>query len=307
LDTNTANQSGPARKINRLCTLLLVAFVLGGFTPGSASADEPRVVATDALNVRSCPAITCDIIGRVELDQTLDITGDPIEGFLPVNWGSENGFVYSLFVNRDGIAPWFREGDPSCRRVALIFDIGVGHAPSERIVQTLLAYGADATMFPMGQWALENPGFLQLLAASGFPIGTHGHGSVLLPSLPGPAIEYDLATSIEAIESVTGQPIDPYFTPYAADTSELVRQTASDLGLLPVGWEVSGDDYGHDATADSVYRRVMNNVYPGAIVELHLDGPATDWSTADALASIIEDLWANGYELVTVPELVNPC
>ena len=62
-----------------------------------------------------------------------------------------------------------------------------------------------------------------------------------------------------------------------------------------------------DDTADEVYNRVMARVHDGAIVELHLDGPATDQSTALALPSIIHDLEARGYRLVTVPEILLPC
>lgn len=290
-----------------LPAVLMLPIVLALVAPASVAAESVRVVATDVVNVRACPATSCDVIGHASLDDTLDVNGDVVEGFLPVVWGEQQGYVFSLFTNQGGDAPWFREGSSDCRRVAIIFDIGIGYPPSERIVQTLLAYNADATMFPMGQWALDNPEFLRMLAGYGFPIGTHGHGAVSLPDLPDSAIEYDLQTSVEAIEYVTGQPIEPYFTPYAAETSERVRRVASDMGLLPVGWLVPAVDYDDEATADSVYHQVMDNVYPGAVIEMHLDGPATDWSTADALPQIIEDLWASGYELVTIPELVNPC
>jgi peptidoglycan/xylan/chitin deacetylase (PgdA/CDA1 family) len=290
-----------------LRALLLVASLIALLAPASVSAKATRVVATDVVNVRACPALSCDVIGQASLDDPLEVNGEVVEGFLPVQWEGLQGYVYSLFSNHDGVAPWFTEGPGDCQRVAIIFDIGVGYPPSERIVQTLLAYGADATMFPMGQWALDNPDFLRELASYGFPIGTHGHGAVTLPDLADSAIEYDLRTSIEAIESVIDQPIDPFFTPYAADTSERVRQVAASMGLLPVGWHVAAADYGPDATASSVYHQVMDNVYPGAVIEMHLDGPATEESTADALPQIIEDLWVAGYELVTIPELVNPC
>ena len=46
---------------------------------------------------------------------------------------------------------------------------------------------------------------------------------------------------------------------------------------------------------------------PGAIVEFHLDGPATEWSTAVALPGIIDGLRSQGYDLVTVADLAKPC
>jgi peptidoglycan/xylan/chitin deacetylase (PgdA/CDA1 family) len=286
---------------------LLAGFLSPLIVPGNAVAASGTVVATDAVNVRACPSTACDILGIVHLGAALEIIGDPIDGFYPVAWQGGEGFVYALFVSVGGTAPWFREGDPSCNRVAIIFNIGIGYTPSSSIVQTLLDYNVPATMFPMGWWALEQPEFLRMLADAGFVIGTHGHGSVNLPTLADAAISHDVNTSVEAIEWVLGRPISPYFTPYAADSDERVRAIVSNLGLLPVGWHVAAADYGPDATEQSVYDYVMPNVYPGAIIELHLDGPATEQSTALALPRIIEDLWAQGYDLVTVPDLVNPC
>ena len=299
-------RSGSSRR-PFLRLVFLAGFLAPLVTPGNAIAASGIVVATDAVNVRACPSTACDILDIVHLGDTVEITGDVVDGFYPVTWQGREGFVYALFVSAGGSVPWFREGDPSCDRVALIFNIGIGYTPSASIVQTLLDYNVAATMFPMGWWALEQPGFLRVLADAGFVIGTHGHGPVSLPALADAAIDHDVRTSVEAIEWALGQPIAPYFTPYAADSDERVRRIVSDLGLLPVGWHVAAADYGLDATEQSVYANVMSNVYPGAIIELHLDGPATEQSTALALPRIIEDLWALGYELVTIPELVNPC
>jgi hypothetical protein len=51
----------------------------------------------------------------------------------------------------------------------------------------------------------------------------------------------------------------------------------------------------------------MPNVYDGAIVELHLDGPASATSTGVALPWIVDELRDAGYTFVTIPELARPC
>ena len=53
--------------------------------------------------------------------------------------------------------------------------------------------------------------------------------------------------------------------------------------------QVPAADYGRDATEDSVYEHVMGNVRDGAIVELHLDAPASAESTGRALPRIVDD------------------
>jgi peptidoglycan/xylan/chitin deacetylase (PgdA/CDA1 family) len=293
------------RGVTRILVALTVLAVLS--TPLAVAGQAATVVATGSVNIRSCPSMACDVLGQAVLGEELTVTGDPVDGFLPVDWHGAQGYAWALFVAVPGSDPWLREGDRGCMEVALVFNIGIGEDPSSAVVQALLDAGAPATMFPMGWWAIEHPAFLRMLDEAGFPIGTHGHGQVMLPALSDAAIEHDLRVSVEAIESVLGRPIDPYFTPYAAEIDARVRGIASRLGLLPVGWHVPAADHGPGATEWSVYDAVMGNVYPGAIVELHLDGPATGSSTALALPRIITDLRAEGYDLVTVPDLLTPC
>ena len=122
-----------------------------------------------------------------------------------------------------------------------------------------------------------------------------------------PTYVADFAATDGAIARVTGSLPEPWFTPYAAASDPRVRAVVAAAGYLPVGWEVPAADYGADATSAEVYERVMGNVYDGAIVEMHLDGPATEWSTAEALPWIIDELETQGYDFVTVPEMVTPC
>ena len=65
-------------------------------------------------------------------------------------------------------------------------------------------------------------------------------------------------------------------------------------------------DWTQDATADSVYNRVMERTVNGAIVVLHFDSPTTVRSTAVALPRLIDDLRAQGYEPATITDLRRP-
>lgn len=285
--------------------MLLLIVMLMGLQPVAVSA--ATVSGTDAVNIRSCGSLDCDVVGIAPLGAEIDVTGTEDNGWVPVSWGNVRGFAYELYLGSEMKAPWLTQGDPACNQVALLFNIGIGGEPSQSIIDTLVTEDVDATMFPMGWWAEEHPEYLKMLDEEGFAIGTHGDQRVFLTTVDDEAITNDVADSITAIESVIGHDIEPLMTPYAADTDERVRRLAGDMGLLSVGWTVAAADYGPEATADSVYNRVMSEMHPGAIVELHLDGPATENSTAAALPLIIRDLRAQGYDLVTVPEIAQPC
>ncbi len=265
------------------------------------------ISATSNVDIRACAALDSKIIGSAVLGDSVEITGGITNGFYPVCWYGNEGFIVAYYVSQSEVAPWLVEGQGSCDRVALVFNIGIGEEPSRTIVDILSDLQVPATMFPMGWWAREFPNYLTQLVDAGFVIGTHGDQPLMLTSAPDDAIVDDLARSVVAIEEVIGREIDHYCTPYAADSNNRVRAIVSGMGLLPVGWNISANDYGPDATEASVYERIMGNVYPGAIIEMHLDGPATEQSTALALPHIISDLQNAGCAFVTVADMVVPC
>ena len=71
-----------------------------------------------------------------------------------------------------------------------------------------------------------------------------------------------------------------------------------------VGWNVDPEDWRYPG-ADKIITRVMEQVKPGSIILLH-DGPYTAdrRQTVEALPQIIEQLWREGYQFVTVSELL---
>jgi peptidoglycan/xylan/chitin deacetylase (PgdA/CDA1 family) len=265
------------------------------------------VTATDAVNIRSCPANSCPVVTRADLGQSVTVNGNLVNGYLPVSYQGVNGYAYALFVTDQTEDTWFTQGDAGCKRVAFLFDIGIGDTPSQTVIDTLVEKKVAATMFPMGDWALANPDFLRQLDQDGFPIGTHGQDSTFLTTASDDEIASNLTTSMTEIGTIIGSPPILWATPYAADTDPRVREVTANLGLVPVGWTVAADDYDSTATEDSVYQRVVGGVTDGAIVEFHLDGPATETSTALALPRIIATLRSEGYTFVTVPEMANPC
>jgi peptidoglycan/xylan/chitin deacetylase (PgdA/CDA1 family) len=296
------------RLVQSIIVLILVLCSTNPVAAQSSAASTLLTVSGAAgINIRACPAVDCDVLAVANLGSTVTQTGEPVDGFTPVSFDSVEGYAFSLYLVAPEQDLWFREGEAGCNRVALIFDIGIGFTPSQSIVDTLVSTGTAATMFPMGSFATNQPAYLQQLHAAGFPIGTHGYDPVTLTELGPAQIAWDVETSMTVIgEVIGGQPL-PYFTPYAANTNAYVRQVVAGLGVLPVGWRVAAPDYTWTATEDLVYQEVMNNVYDGAIVEMHLDGPATEQSTALALPRIIADLNAQGYTFVTVPQMTLPC
>jgi peptidoglycan/xylan/chitin deacetylase (PgdA/CDA1 family) len=276
--------------------------------PSSPPPTPGTVVATAGANLRGCPRPDCPVRAVALLGERLGLTGDAENGYLPVDRGGTTGWIWSLYLaTPDRGTPELRSGSPGCDRVAFIFNIGVGAETRLPILDYLDREGIAATLFPMGWWTDENPALLKRMAEMDFPIGSHGDARGELTQRGDADVSEDVRASFAKIEAVIGREPAPYFTPYAADMDERVRALIAKQGVLPVAWEVPAADYGEDATADSVYMRVVPNIFDGAIVEFHLDAPASARSTEIALPWIVDNLRAKGYRFVTIPEMAAPC
>jgi peptidoglycan/xylan/chitin deacetylase (PgdA/CDA1 family) len=70
-----------------------------------------------------------------------------------------------------------------------------------------------------------------------------------------------------------------------------------------VGWDVvSGDPFQQDPAV--IVHNVLDNVQPGSIVVMHLNGGPNAPATATALHDIIPGLQARGLQPVTLQELL---
>jgi peptidoglycan/xylan/chitin deacetylase (PgdA/CDA1 family) len=199
------------------------------------------------------------------------------------------------------------DGVPGCLRIALIFNIGASYEPATGILDTLSAYGVPATMFMMGWLAEEQPWIVQQIAAYGHVVGNHGYLPPELTTRSDDDVAADLNAAVGAVSGALGYYPGPWFTPYAGASDDRVRSIASSLGLITVGWGVDSNDWEPWVTADDIYGQVVNSVYDGAIVELHYDAQRSGDGTAVALPWIIEDLSAQGYSFVTVPQIASDC
>ena len=285
-----------------------LALALSTRTASAMDGGTATVVATPDLPLLASPEPFSDILGSAPLGALVATSGETIAGYTWVEYEDAAGYAHSLFLAPDpAVPPSFVEGEAGCQRIALIFNVGVGDEPASGIIDTLEAEAVPATMFPMGWWAEEHPAILDRMVAGGFPIGSHGYASTELTLRSDAEVVADIHAAADAIKHATGAPVEPFFTPYAAAIDDRVAAIVAREGYLPVGWRLPANDYGADATAEAVSERVLGGAYDGAIVELHLDGPASAASTGEALPGIIASLREQGYQFVTIPEMILDC
>ncbi len=193
-------------------------------------------------------------------------------------------------------------GSQNGMRIALTFDAGASGQPTPAILDALKAAGVHSTFFLTGQFVDAYPDLVKRMADEGHEIANHSDTHPEFPKIGLDEARNQMAVTEEKIRSLTGMTTKPYFRfPYGARTQSLV-QFVNGEGYLSIFWTVDTLDWMTEATPESIRSRVMNNACPGAIVLMHCGSP----QEAQVLPTIIQDLRASGYEVVTLSEVLSP-
>jgi len=202
----------------------------------------------------------------------------------------------------------FASGPGRDRRVALTFDDGPA-ASTGAVLDVLSAEDAHATFFAIGRFVSGRESTLQRARAAGHELGIHGfeHLNALLVR-DAETLSRELNACADELERAVGERPQLVRPPYGGDAGRTARE-AGRLGLGPIVlWTVLGFDWEDGERAESIVERVLGEAHPGAIVCLH-DGDRKDPAvgrdaTVAALPAIVQGLRRDGYELVTVSELI---
>jgi peptidoglycan-N-acetylglucosamine deacetylase len=172
------------------------------------------------------------------------------------------------------------------------------------VAETLDAAGVRATFFLQGRWTSAHPQLARGLAEHGHVIGNHSTSHAPIPELTDDGIRASVTDAGEAIAEATGVDPRPWFRcPYGEGQHDPpIRGLLDELGYRVIDWDVDANDWEPELTAAELRRRILDGVRghgDGARVLMH----AWPDVTADTLPAILDDLRADGAELVGIDEL----
>lgn len=182
--------------------------------------------------------------------------------------------------------------------VALSFDAAYGSDKTEKIMEILKSYGANATFFLVGFWVDKYPEMTKQIAEQGFEIGSHSNEHAHMSKMSSQDVSNDLSASITKIQNVTGKKPTVFRPPYGEYNDTLIDECEK-LGLFTVQWNVDSLDW-KGISGSEITSRVVSRVKEGSIVLFHNNSD----HILDALPSILEFLKARGYKFCTVSELI---
>jgi peptidoglycan-N-acetylglucosamine deacetylase len=203
------------------------------------------------------------------------------------------------------------------RVVALTFDDGPNPPYTTAILDVLEREHVHATFFVVGRAVAAYPSVVRREVRDGDAIGNHtwSHSHMIL--MDAAQVRGSLAKTDDAIYRAAGIHTRIMRPPFGA-RDWLVLGQARSLGYTPVMWSVPLAKDWEEPPAQTIVDRILPNVHDGSIIVLH-DGNrgivcATHHlapkicdrhSEIDATRLIIEQLRAQGYRFVTVPELLS--
>lgn len=187
---------------------------------------------------------------------------------------------------------------PNGKYVALTFDDGPCSKVTPRILETLKEFDAKATFFMLGSQVDYYPALAKQVADNGHEIANHTQNHKDLTTLHPSAIRHEIATSRQKIYEATGQNPQLLRPPYGA-YNESVLQVVGENQEPMILWSVDSLDW-KSRNATAVNEKILNSIRPGSIVLMH----DIHSSTADALPMLLSALEDEGYEFITVSQLL---
>ena len=188
--------------------------------------------------------------------------------------------------------------DPDKPMVALTFDDG----PSKHTAHLLdifATYGGKGTFFVVGNLIDNRADTVKRIADESHEVAGHSWSHRQLTKLTPSELTDQIMTTRAKIYEVTGVDSTVIRPPYGAFNSD-VKEVCANLGIVMVNWSIDTLDW-KNKNADMVYNAIMKDVKDGAIILCH-DLHST---TVDAMERVIPDLIEQGYQLVTVSELLS--
>lgn len=214
------------------------------------------------------------------------------------------------------------------RLVAITFDDGPDPIYTPQYLDILARYGAKATFFDLGSQIDAGTDYVALAkrcVQEGHQVASHTYSHSDLLTLDDAARADEITRSLEAVSNACGTPTDvirpPYGNFYGSSFLAYLRSGGNLAytaywGLDSQDWDIANQGYGVE---DGVAKIVSNctevkratlstnpEAFNGSIILMH-DGGGDRERDVIALPQIIEAYQAQGFEFVTMNELLASC
>ncbi len=188
------------------------------------------------------------------------------------------------------------------KQIALTFDGAWGNEDTATLLEILERQGVTATFFFTGGWISNFPEDVKTILAKGHEVGNHSENHKQMSTLSKEQCKEEIQIVHDKVKELTGLEMTVFRPPFG-DYDDTVIQAANELGYHVIQWDVDSLDW-KDYGVDSIIHTVTEHKHlgNGSIILMHNGAKYTK----DALEDMIIKLKEQGYEFVTVSQLIYP-
>jgi len=257
------------------------------FVP-STTASQPITTTTLPITTTAVITTSVPITTTAVITTTVPATTVPVTTTAPVTTAPSNN------------------KDPNRKLVAFSFDDGPNNSLTYKFVDKLKEYGATATFFVVGNRMGKNNGAaLQYAVDNGCDVGLHSYAHDYYNKMSMEEYLEDLSKTEAAIKKYVNVDIR-LMRPPGGILSTAQKEACP---YTVVKWSVDSNDWKYksrnsqqeiEKNVQTIVNNVMSVIKEGDIVLMH----ELYQNSYEAFCIIIEQLYEQGYEIVTVSELL---
>lgn len=199
----------------------------------------------------------------------------------------------------------FLKGSSRGNKIALTFDDGPSGVTCDQAMNLLKEYNIPATFFLVGEQVVNYPEVVDRMAQEGHTIGNHSWSHKQMDKMSPERFKGEIIYTEEIINYIAGKRAAMVRPPYGAidrEGLEYLRQN----GYNVVHWSVDSLDWKYPDDGDQVIINTLRDLRGGSIMLFHtLQGTQPSKIISQVLPEIIYTLQSQGYEFVTVDELLS--
>lgn len=210
-------------------------------------------------------------------------------------------FFYASYNIRSGVylRTWSR-AKTRRKQIALTFDDGPHPQHTAEVLDVLMKHRAPAAFFCIGREAERHPELVRRIAEEGHVLGNHSYAhTATFPLLTTRRMTADVQQAHTLLENLTGAKVTLFRPPFGV-TNPTVAAVVRRMGYQAVGWSIRSFDT-RGEKHPKVFRRIVRQIAPGAVVLLHDRMPGSGQLVDDLLNYCA----AQGYEVVRIDKMFN--
>lgn len=198
----------------------------------------------------------------------------------------------------------YYKGTDQKKRVALTFDDGPDDIITVKVLDILKKEHVHASFFVVGRLVKHNSQIFKRIVKEGHLVAIHAWTHPDLTKLTSDEIKSQLHQTSSIIHQYSGKKPLLFRPPYGA-LNEKVKQVVQNEGLTTIQWNIDTKDW-QGPSPTRIVGRISSQIVPGSIILQHSAGGTRRLeSTVDALPEIIRLLKQQGYQIVTLDELLH--